>query len=114
VIPVVYYAYGIAAVGIVYLATPAGQDGIQDFGSAVADGFDDFGDGLNELFARNESGQRNYLNDQAAALAQANGTDQCTELQKMMDAAKQCGDTNKQKEVKQAQKAARCRRRGGD
>jgi hypothetical protein len=58
VIPVVYYAYGIAAVGIVYLATPAGQDGIQDFGSAVADGFDDFTEGLSDTFSRR--GERNW------------------------------------------------------
>jgi RHS repeat-associated protein len=62
--------------------------------------------------ARRESGQRNYINDQAAEEARRTGRNICDILDAMMTAAKCDGDTELQKAIKQAQKAAGCRRRG--
>ena len=58
---------------------------------------------------RNERGQSNYLNDEAKRRAQENGTDECRELEKMMEEAKKGCDSKKQQEIKKAQKAAGCR-----
>ena len=61
---------------------------------------------------RNERGQRNYLNDEAAQRARQNGTDVCTELAKMAAEEKSRGRDSCSKtlnDIKQAQKAAGCR-----
>ena len=61
---------------------------------------------------RNESGQSNYLNDLARARARANGTSECDELDELMRQAKCSGDTQLALRIRQAQKAAGCRRHG--
>ena len=60
--------------------------------------------------ARHESGQRNYINDQAADLAKKLDQPICTVLDAMMASAKASGNIKLQKEIKKAQKAAGCRR----
>ena len=73
------------------------------------------GDALDDLvtWARNESGQRNYINDKAADVAKREGKDLCAVLAAMMQAAKCSGNTKLQQEIKQAQKAAGCRHNNG-
>ena len=61
---------------------------------------------------RNESGQSNYLNDIARERARANGTSECAELEELMRQARCSGDTQLARRIRQAQKAAGCRRHG--
>jgi RHS repeat-associated protein len=61
---------------------------------------------------RNESGQQNYLNDIARQRARENGTEECAELAEMMQQARCAGDTQLIIKLRQAQKAAGCRRHG--
>ena len=68
---------------------------------------DAISDSLN--MARHESGQRNYINDIAAEEARRTGRDVCDVLRDMMKQARCDNDTKKQREIKQAQKAAGCR-----
>lgn len=70
---------------------------------------DKLAEGFVICMARNERGQRNYLNDEAARLAQGSGKTPCQILAAMMAAAKASGDTKLQIEIKKAQKAGRCR-----
>jgi uncharacterized protein RhaS with RHS repeats len=56
VIPAAYYGYAAAAAGAAYLATPAGQQALRDFGRALAGLLNDIGDALfNENSAEEEN-----------------------------------------------------------
>jgi RHS repeat-associated protein len=61
--------------------------------------------------ARNESGQRNYLNDRAAAESATDpkGRTPCQLLKEWMKAAKAAGKKELVRKLKQAEKAAGCR-----
>lgn len=90
------------ALGTVINEIPGVSEGVTDF----------FYDTFYNQRGRNESGQSNYLNDLAKERARANGTSECDELDKMMREAKCSGNTQRARQIRQAQKAAGCRRHG--
>ncbi|MGD0511360.1 MAG: polymorphic toxin type 34 domain-containing protein, partial [Candidatus Micrarchaeaceae archaeon] len=82
-----------------------------DIGAGIGTGVGAWLGDLISNMARNESGQRNYINDIADQKARESGGQKtpCDILNEMMNKAKCEGNTKKQQEIQQAQKAAGCR-----